>query len=141
MNIDVENNMLNLLADEFASQGIKIVITGTFSYAIKLLKNDILFDRVETIDTTYLSFREAHDIFGMSIEKFITYGGIIVDETKNKITPEEYMKTAVRDNIVNSLMKSNRLYDMGYLYKPLQKSIGEDKDIRKILNKQAYDLQ
>lgn len=137
MNIETENNMLSLLADEFAKQGAKIVITGTFSYAIKLLKNDVLFDRVETIDTTYFSFKEAHDIFGMSIETFITHGGIIIDKEKNKITPEEYMKTAVRDNIVNSLMRSNRLYDMGYFYKPLQESIDKDndKDIRRILNK------
>ena len=136
MNIETEDNMLNLLADEFAKQGIKIVITGTFSYAIKLLKNDILFDRVETIDTTYFSFKEAHDVFGMSIETFITHGGIIIDEKKNKITPEEYMKTAVRDNIVNSLIRSNKLYEMGYIHKPLQKSIDneDNKDIKRILN-------
>lgn len=137
MNIETEDNMLNLLADEFAKQGIKIVITGTFSYAIKLLKNDILFDRIETIDTTYFSFKEAHDVFGMSLERFITHGGIIIDEKKNKITPEEYMKTAVRDNIVNSLIRSNRLYDMSYFHRPLQESIDKDndKDIKRILNR------
>ena len=113
----LEDNALNLLADEFATQGIKIVIAGTFSFALKLLSNETLFDRMRRIDTTYFSFKEAYEIFGYSLEHFIQYGGIIIEPQNKKMTPEEYMKTAVTNNIVKSLMKSYKIYEIGYLDK------------------------
>lgn len=113
----LEDNALNLLADEFATQGIKIVIAGTFSFALKLLSNETLFDRMRRIDTTYFSFKEAYEIFGYSLEHFIQYGGIIIEPQNKKMTPEEYMKTAVTNNIVKSLMKSDKIYEIGYLDK------------------------
>ena len=126
----LENNLLNLLSDEFATKGIKIVIAGTFSFALKLLSNDVLFDRMQKIDTTYFSFKEAYEVFGYSIEHFTQYGGIIMNPDNKKISPKEYMKTAITDNIVNSLIRSDKLYEIGYLDKKVDRAIGDEKALK-----------
>lgn len=123
--MDLEDNCLNKLSDEYGSQGIKIVIAGTFSYALKLLSDDVLFDRIFRIDTTYFSYKEASEVFGLSMDKFIEYGGIIIGDNESKITPREYMKTAIVDNVVNSILKSNKLYDIGYLDKEIDAMIND----------------
>lgn len=110
MNIALEDNCLNTLADKYAPLGVKIVIAGTFSYAIKLLENDVLFDRIEKIDTSYFSYKEAEEILGYDIEKFIQYGGIIKGSKDLNYTPEQYMKTAIANNIAYALVNSNEIY-------------------------------
>lgn len=115
INMDLESNCLNLLADRLAKSGIKIVIAGTFSYAIRLLNKDVLFDRMRQIDTSYFSLKEAHEIFGMDMDSFIQYGGIINldgEGQDKKMTPAEYMDTAIVQNIVNSIFKSERRYEL-----------------------------
>ena len=111
MNIALEDNCLNILADKYATLGVRIVITGTFSYFIKLLENDVLFDRIEKIDTTYFSYREAEDVLGYDIEKFIQYGGLIKGNDDLNYTPEEYMRTAIANNIAYALTNSNEIYN------------------------------
>lgn len=113
LNMNLEENSLNLLADRLAKTGIKIVIAGTFSYAIRLLSKDVLFDRMQQIDTSYFSYKEAHDIFGQDLDSFIKYGGIInFDEGEGKMSPSDYMETAIVNNIVQSLFKSDKKYDL-----------------------------
>lgn len=127
--MDLENNALNLLSDEFATQGKKIVISGTFSFALKLLADEVLFDRMRRINTTYFSFKEAKEVLGYDIEKFIQFGGIIIEPQDEKITPQEYMRTAVTNNIVNSLIRSERLYDIGYLVPEIDQAIRSENEI------------
>ncbi|GEM_PF-2127436 len=113
--MDLESNSLNLLSDRLAKSGIKIVIAGTFSYAIRLLNKEVLFDRMRQIDTSYFSMKEAHEIFGMDMDRFIQYGGIINldgEDQDRKMTPAEYMDTAIVQNIVNSIFKSERKYEL-----------------------------
>lgn len=113
IDMEMEDNSLNLLADRLAKTGMKIVIAGTFSYAIKLLAKETLFDRMKQIDTTYFSFKEAHEVFGQDIDTFIKYGGVInFDEDEIKMTPSDYMETAVVQNIVKSIFRSERKYDL-----------------------------
>ncbi|MDO5407457.1 MAG: AAA family ATPase [Eubacteriales bacterium] len=113
LDMEMEDNCLNLLADRLAKAGMKIVIAGTFSYAIKLLAKETLFDRMKQIDTTYFSFKEAHEVFGQDIDTFIKYGGVInFDEDEKKMTPSDYMETAVVQNIVKSIFKSEKKYDL-----------------------------
>ena len=113
--MNLEYNMLNLLSDEFCLQGIRIVIAGTFSFALKLLSDEVLFDRMYKIDTTYFSYKEANEVFGYSLEQFIQYGGIIRESGNEKMTPKDYMRTAVTNNISNSLLRSDKLYEIGYI--------------------------
>jgi len=125
---DVENNSLNLLSDEFAVQGKKIVITGTFSYILRLLSNDVLFDRMDKIDTTYFSFKEAHEVLGVTIEDFIVYGGIIAPN--ERLIPEEYMKSAITSNIINSLIRSEKIYEIGCLNKDIDDVIEDERRLK-----------
>lgn len=127
MNTDWEYNGLNYLADRFAVCNVKIVISGTFSYAIRLLLNDVLFDRVWRIDTTYFSFKEAHEIQGQDLETFIQYGGILVGRDEVVESPESYKQTAIVDNLVQSILKSKALSNFMY-YIPDVKS-ADDKSI------------
>lgn len=110
--MELEENSLNLLADRLAKSGMKIVIAGTFSYAIRLLAKESLFDRMQQIDTSYFSFKEAHEIFGQDLDTFLKYGGVINFEDNDSVTPADYMETAVVQNIVKSIFKSNRKYDL-----------------------------
>lgn len=113
--MDLDCNCLNILADRLAKSGMKIVIAGTFSYAIRLLGKNVLFDRMQQIDTTYISMKEAFEVFGMDIDEFIQYGGIINldgNEEDQKKTPAEYMEAAIVQNIVRSIFKSERKYDL-----------------------------
>ena len=113
LNMDLEDSHLNLLADRLAKSGIKIVIAGTFSYAIRLLSKEVLFDRMQQIDTSYFSYKEAHDIFGQDLDSFIKYGGVIdFDEDGKQMTPSDYMETAIVNNIVQSIFKSDKKYDL-----------------------------
>lgn len=131
INMELENNALNLLADEFATSGIKFVFAGTFSYAIKLLTLDIWLGRLYLINTTYFSFKEAHNVFGYDIEYFIQNGGIINENTK--MTPQEYMKTAVTDNIVESLLKSEKIYELAYINKDIKAALDNKKQLKQTL--------
>lgn len=127
INMELEDSSLNILSDVYGSMGIKIVIAGTFSYAIKLLADNVLFDRIYMINTTYFSFQEASEVFDMSLDEFITHGGIIRDKKDKIMEPREYMETAIVDNIINSLMKSDKLYDIGYLDSEIDLLIDEKK--------------
>ena len=123
IDMDIENNSLNALADKFTVYGKKIVIAGTFSYAIKLLSKDVLFERLYPINTTYFSFKEANELTGISLERFMERGGILTGREELQLSPDEYMETAVIDNIVNSLVRSEKLYDIGYLDDKIDKLI------------------
>ncbi len=130
INMDLEDNSLNKLSDVYCCNGIKIVVAGTFSYAVKLLSEDVLYDRVTRIDTTFFSFKEAHEVLGTTLDEFIQFGGIMFNQNDNK-TPREYMETAVVDNIVTSVIRSNKLYDIGYLDETTDRLI-EKNDVKRL---------
>ncbi|MDO5406781.1 MAG: AAA family ATPase [Eubacteriales bacterium] len=113
VHMELEDNTLNLLADRLAKSGVKIVIAGTFSYAIRLLAKETLFDRMQLIDTTYFSFKEAHEVFGQDLDTFLQYGGVInFEESSELLSPADYMDTAIVQNIVKSIFKSDRRYEL-----------------------------
>lgn len=113
LNMSLEENSLNLLVDRLAKCGIKIVVAGKLSYAIRLLAKNVLFDRMQLIDTSYFSYKEAHDIFGRDLDSFIKYGGVInFDEDGKQMSLSAYMEAAVVNNIVQSLFKSDKKYDL-----------------------------
>lgn len=134
LNMNLEENSLNLLADRMAKAGIKIVIAGTFSYAIRLLAKDVLFDRVQQIDTSYFSYKEAHDVFGQDLDSFIKYGGIInFDEDGKRMSPSDYMETAVVNNIVQSMFKSDKKYDLILTLPDSVKSGKSEKELQAVV--------
>lgn len=131
--MELEETCLNLLADRLAKSGIKIVIAGTFSYTIRLLAKESLFDRMQQIDTSYFSFKEAHDVFGQDIDTFLKYGGVINFEENENVTPSEYMETAIVQNIVKSVFKSDRKYDLLMTIPDSVKQGKTDKELQNIV--------
>lgn len=95
------------LADVYATQGMKIVITGTDSLGIVLSRGEQLLDRVNMIHTSYISYGEFHRLLGKSLEDYILYGGTLTDSPyKNPQDTKEYVNSAIVNNIVESLEKS-----------------------------------
>lgn len=132
--MELEETCLNLLADRLAKSGIKIVIAGTFSYTIRLLAKESLFDRMQQIDTSYFSFKEAHDVFGQDMDTFLKYGGVINFEENENVSPAEYMDTAIVQNIVKSIFKSDRKYDLLMTIPDYMKQGKTDKELQAIVS-------
>lgn len=116
LDMNLGENSLNLLADRLAKCGIKIVIAGTFSYAIRLLE------------------KEVHDVFEQNLDTFIKYGGIInFDEDGKQMSPSDYMETAIVNNIVQSIFKSDKKYDLLLTIPETIKSGKTDKKLRAVV--------
>lgn len=126
---DYEETSLNLLADELVDMECRIVLTGTVSYAINLLMNKVLLDRVKVIDSNYFSFKEANEVLGYDIYRFVDKGGCIGDAITNN-----YIKSFVVDNVVDSVMKSEKLYEMAYFIKRVDDVIANDREVKNILS-------
>lgn len=120
------------LYDDYPTK--KIVIAGTDSAAILFTKEDELYDRIELIHTTYISFAEFHYLLGKSLDEYIQYGGTLTDGTKiyNEDTLDEYTNTAIVSNICRSVeaggrdISHRRLYDLyisGMLESVINKTI------------------
>ena len=105
---DAEYNSLNLLYDEFTSMGCKIVITGTFSYYLKMLSADVLFDRLFVIRTTLVSFIESDYLLDLSLDEYVKHGGRL---SIKDVDVRDYIDSSVIKNIVNSLKKSGENTD------------------------------
>lgn len=97
-----------LLADKYAAQDIKIVLAGTDSFLLDLARRDQLYDRTVTINTSYISFKEYNYLFGSNILEYIREGGVLYpDNLYNYESTHKYISTAITNNIINSLLRSN----------------------------------
>ena len=92
-------NTASFLANRFASEGIKIVITGDDSLSIAFVTENELYNQNVTISTTYISFQEYHYLLGKGLTDYIRYGGTLAIEKDWNI----YADLAIVQNIVNSL--------------------------------------
>ncbi|MFN2938469.1 ATP-binding protein [Lachnospiraceae bacterium YH-ros2226] len=120
------------LYDDYPTK--KIVIAGTDSAAMLFAKEDELFDRIDLIHTTYISFAEFHYLLGKSLDDYIRYGGTLTDGAKiyNEDSLAEYTNTAIVSNICKSVevggrdIPHRRLYDLyisGMLESVINKTI------------------
>ena len=110
-------NAASVLSDKYAAEGKKIVLSGTDSLGFCLAKKDELYDRVRFVHTTYIPFREQHELLGTGIMDYIRYGGTLSPENTfyNKEATGEYSNSAIVFNIVNSLGKWNQGRNNGIL--------------------------
>lgn len=99
----------------------KIVIAGTDSASILFVKEEELYDRIELIHTTYISYAEFNYLLGKSLDEYIKYGGTLTDGTKiynNEDNLEDYTNTAIVSNICRSVeigkedIQYKRLYSL-----------------------------
>lgn len=119
------------LADVYASQGIRIVLSGTNSFGFRIAIGDELLDRADIIRTSYISFAEHSEVLGTKdIDEYIQYGGLM-HKNKSFLSEGEgnlktYLDSAVTGNLVTSLKNAGE-------WKPFSK-IGEEQ-LCKIINK------
>ena len=67
-----------LFSDVYAVQGMKIVLSGTYSLGFWFALHQELYDRAITIHTTFIPFREHSRLLGIdSIDEYIRYGGTL----------------------------------------------------------------
>ncbi|MBQ3545799.1 MAG: AAA family ATPase [Lachnospiraceae bacterium] len=98
-----------LLADTYAKTGIHIVIAGTDSYVINIAGQNNLYDRMVTINTTYIGFKEyTHLNPKTDILDYIHIGGVLpADIFYDNDKTKDYINTAISGNIINSLLRAN----------------------------------
>lgn len=107
----------SVLADRYAVEGKKIILSGIDSLGFALARKDELYDRVHFIHTTYIPFREQHELLGTGIMDYIRYGGTLSPEGvfNNKEQTREYSNSAIVFNIIHSLERWNQGRNNGIL--------------------------
>lgn len=100
-----------LLADIYASSGMKIVLSGTDSLGFWITKSNELYDRSILLHTTFIPYKEFYEVLGISgIDNYIQYGGTMSISGNNynsafsdSESTNEYINSAISNNIQHSL--------------------------------------
>ena len=90
------------LYNRFSSMGIHVIVSGTYSYTLKLASADILYDRIKLLPTTVITYSEYNYLTGKGIFEFMESGGIL-DPVNGAWA--DYLDTAVVNNVVNSMVR------------------------------------
>lgn len=109
----------SLFSDVYAAQGLKIVLSGTYSLGFQFAVNDELYDRAVMVHTTYIPFKEHSRLLGIDdVDEYIRYGGTLkageLNFESSEINAEDasfrddestryYIDTAICSNIQHSL--------------------------------------
>lgn len=106
-----------LLSDKYAKLGIKITIAGTDSFIIGLASRNELYDRIIRIDTSYIGYKEYARIrSGASILDYVKTGGTLqASKIYDLKRANEYIDTAITNNIINSLLRAGNVREYGHL--------------------------
>lgn len=97
------------LADIYASRGIHIVLDGTDTYILRLAELGNLYDRMIRINTTYISYKETKYL-GLvnSVFEYMQLGGILPKDIFYSVQKtEEYVNTAITENLILSFRRAN----------------------------------
>lgn len=140
-----------LFSDIYATQGMKIVLSGTDSLGFWFALHQELYDRAITIHTTFIPFREHSRLLGIdSIDEYIRYGGTLrageLDFDDENVNAEDasfrddestrrYIDTAICKNIQHSL---SCCQDGGY-FRHLQ-SLYESGELTGAINRIIEDM-
>jgi len=109
----------SIFSDIYATQGMKIVLSGTDSLGFWFTLNQELYDRAITIHTTFIPYREHSRLLGIdNLDEYIRYGGTLrageldfesedVNAADASFRDDEstrrYIDTAICQNIQHSL--------------------------------------
>ncbi len=92
------------LADIYAKEGLRIVLSGDDSLSFVFAEKSSLFGRTKTVSTTYISFEEHCRVLGAKdIDDYISYGGVIDRFISDYDSACRYLDKAVSGNISRSL--------------------------------------
>lgn len=101
-----------LLADIYAKQGLRIVLSGTDSLSFVFAENHSLFGRATSISTTYIPFEEHCRVLNTKdMDDYISYGGLMakgVTKKEDRFVYDyksacRYLNDAVSGNISRSI--------------------------------------
>ena len=134
-----------LFSDIFASSGMKIVLCGTDSLGFMLSQDSQLYDRCIMLHTTFISYKEFHDVLGIDgIDEYIKYGGTMSISGRNYNThytfeseksTSEYVDTAIARNIQHSL----KCYQDGSHFRSLEQ-LYENNELTNAINRVVEDI-
>ena len=108
-----------LFSDVYAARGMKIVLSGTDSLGFVFSEDRELYDRCVMVHTTFISYREFSEVLGIEgIDNYIRYAGTMTLSGNRynvsnatfaaKKTTDEYIDTAIAQNIQHSLKNYNQ---------------------------------
>ena len=110
-----------ILADIYASSGMRIVLTGTHSLLFDFLRKDKLYDRTVLFDTTFISYKEyVHLHNTASVDDYLRRSGVAVGPALSPFGTIEgtidYSYTAIANNIKQSLLNYRDMMTVSPLY-------------------------
>lgn len=92
----------SFLANIYSNAGRRVVVTGADTYSFSLAERDPLFDRIEFLETTFISFSDYQRLLGRDIKDYIMTGGCFGNTFEKGVDPWGYIGQAVIDNIIHS---------------------------------------
>lgn len=140
-----------LLSDLYVPMGMRIVLSGTDSLGFWFARDNELYDRVRTIHTTFIPFREYSRLLGIgSIDEYIRYGGMLqpgelafededaaADDSsfRDDESTRRYIDTAIAKNIQHSLACFRYGHYFGHL-----RSLYEADELTNAINRIIEDM-
>ncbi|MCD8327265.1 MAG: AAA family ATPase [Lachnospiraceae bacterium] len=140
-----------LLSDLYVPRGMRIVLSGTDSLGFWFARDNELYDRVRTIHTTFIPYREYSRLLGIdSIDEYICYGGMLSqgelafdDEDaaaedssfRDDESTRRYIDTAIARNIQHSLA----YFEYGHYFGHLR-SLYEADELTSAINRIIEDM-
>lgn len=100
----------NFFPDNFALKGARIIFSATDSLGLSIVAGDQMFGRTVTVRTTWTSWREYSNLVkDATFDDYLRCGGIF----NYPESVEEYVDSAIANNIVTSLVRSQKGLDFG----------------------------
>ena len=141
----------SVFSDVFAAMGMHIVLSGTDSLGFRLAEENELYDRVRTIHTTFIPYREYSRLLGInSLDEYIRYGGTLrageIDFDDEELNTEDasfrddestrrYSDTAIAKNIQHSLAYFDNGSNFRHLYE-----LYDANELTKAINRVVEDM-
>ena len=129
------------LSNLFASENMRIVLSGTDSLGFIFSKEDSLYDRCYFLHISFIPFKEFSSVLGINdIDSYIEYGGtmslsgMIYSQRKSLNKTNPYVDAAIADNIQHSLA----YYKNGTYFRDLYE-LYERKEIKNVINRVVED--
>lgn len=129
------------LSNLFASENMRIVLSGTDSLGFIFSKEDSLYDRCYFLHISFIPFKEFSSVLGINdIDSYIEYGGtmslsgMIYSQRKSLNKTNPYVDAAIADNIQHSLA----YYKNGTYFRDLYE-LYERKELKNVINRVVED--
>lgn len=128
----------SIFAEKFVDN--KIIMAGTDSAVFIEPMSSFLYDRVDLVHTSYISFKEFNYLYDLALKDYINNGGILKSSTSYESTHYfdieryvnlglDYFSTSIIDNMFSCFEK----YDMSKKFPELQELYFKDKNLLRVM--------